>query len=92
MWLASQKTASVEELQTHYLWAQIQGHHAIFRLEERGIEKGQCLMICLERMRWAIVSQTNIGTVSKTTLRKLLRDGDGLHIAMGFPKHFNILN
>ena len=46
----------------HYLRAQSQGYHTIDRLEERDVAR-------------AIVNQTNIGTVSRATLGKLLRDG-----------------
>ena len=60
----------------HYLRAQSQGHHTINRLEERGVERGSARRPFFERMRGAIVNQTNIaiGTVSKPTLGKLLRD------------------
>ena len=59
----------------HYLRAQSQGHHTIDRLEERGVEKGSARRSSLKGRERAIVSQTNIGTVSKATLGKLLRDG-----------------
>ena len=41
-------------------------HHSIDRLKERGVEKGR------ERSAF---NQTNIGTVSRATLERLLRDG-----------------
>ena len=59
----------------HYLRAQIQGHHSIDRLEERGVETGGARRASLKGRERAIVNQTNIGTVSKATLGKLLRDG-----------------
>ena len=59
----------------HYLRAQSQGHHTIDRLEERGVGKGSVRRSSLKGRERAIVSQTNIGTVSKATLGKLLRDG-----------------
>ena len=58
----------------HYLRAQIQGHHTIDRLEERGVERGSARRSSLKGRERAIVNQTNIGTVSKATLGKLLRD------------------
>ena len=59
----------------HYLRAQSQGHHAIDRLEERGMERGSARRSSLKGRERAIVNQTNIGTVSKATLGKLLRGG-----------------
>ena len=65
----------------HYTcWGQSQGHHTIDRLEEREREKRRKRKrstIFLERTdeKRALVNQTNIGTVSRATLGKLLRDG-----------------
>ena len=59
----------------HYLRAQSQGHHTTDRLEERGVERGGAGRSSLKGRERAIVNQTNIGTVSKATLEKLLRDG-----------------
>ena len=59
----------------HYLQAQSQGHHTIDCLEERGIERGTAWQSSLKGQEKAIVSQTNIGTVSKTMLGKVLRYG-----------------
>ena len=59
----------------HYLRAQSQGHHTIDRLEERGVERGSTRRSSLIGRERAIVNQANIGTVSKVTLVKLLRDG-----------------
>ena len=62
----------------HYLVrAQSQGHHAIDRLEQRGVERGSARRSSLKGRERASVSQTNIGTVSKATLGKLVRDGVG---------------
>ena len=58
----------------HYLRAQSQGHHTIDRLEERGVERERARRSSLKGREWIIVSQTNITTVSKETLGKLLRD------------------
>ena len=55
--------------------AQSQGHHIIDRLEERGVKRGSARRSSLKRQERAIISQMNIGTVSKATLRKPLRDG-----------------
>ena len=58
----------------HYLRAQSQGHHTTDRLEERGVERGSVRRSFLKGRERAIVSQTNIGTVSKATSGKLLKD------------------
>ena len=49
----------------HRLRAQSQGHHTIGRPEERGVERGNARRSYLKGRERAIVSQTNIGTVSK---------------------------
>ena len=59
----------------HYLWAQSQGHRTIDHLEERGMERGSTQWSSWKVWERAIVNQMNIGTISKATLRKLLRDG-----------------
>ena len=59
----------------HYLRAQSQGRHTIDRLEERGMERRSARRSSLKEREWAVVCQTNNGTVSKATLGKLLRDG-----------------
>ena len=59
----------------HYLRAQSQGHHTIDRLEEIGVERGNARRSSLKGREMAIVNQTNIGTVSKATMGKLMRDG-----------------
>ena len=59
----------------HYLQEQSQGHHTIDRLEKRGVERGGARRSSVNRRERAIVSQTNIGTVSKATLEKRLRNG-----------------
>ena len=59
----------------HYLRVQNQGHHTFDRLEERGVERGSDRRSYLKGRERAIVSQTNIGTVSKATLGTLLIDG-----------------
>ena len=59
----------------HYQRAQSQRHHTIDRLEERGVERGSVRRSSLKGRERAIVNKTNIGTVSKATLGKLLRDG-----------------
>ena len=43
--------------------------------KERMIEKGSCRRPSLKGRERAIVNPTNIGTVSKATLEKPLRDG-----------------
>ena len=59
----------------HYPRAQSHGHHTMDRLEERGVERGSASRSFLKGRERVIVNQTNIGTVSKATLGKLLRDG-----------------
>ena len=59
----------------HYLRLQSQGHHTIDHLEERGVEIGNARRPSLKWRERAMVNQTNIGTVSKATLGKLLTDG-----------------
>ena len=59
----------------HYLRAPSQGHHTIDHLEERGVESGSARRSSLKGRERAIVNQTNVGTASKATLGKLLRDG-----------------
>ena len=53
----------------HYLRVQSQGYHTIDRLEETGVERGSAKRSLLKGRERAIVSQTNIRTVSN------LRDG-----------------
>ena len=59
----------------HNLRAQSQGHHTIDRMEDRSVERGSTRRSSLKGRERAIVNQTNIGTVLKATLGKLLRDG-----------------
>ena len=58
----------------HYLRAQSQGRQTIDRLEQRGVERGSARRPSLKGRERTIVNQTNIRTVSKATLGKLLRD------------------
>ena len=55
--------------------AQSQGHHTSGRLEERGVERGSARRSSLKGRERVIVNQNNIGTVSKTTLGKILKRG-----------------
>ena len=64
----------------HYLRTQSRGHHTIDRLEEREVERGSARRHSLKGRERAIVSQTNIRTVSKATLERR----DAAH--MGFSK------
>ena len=73
----------------HYLRTQSQGHQTIDRLEERGAERGSARRSSLKGRERATVSQTNIGTVSKATLRKRLRDGGGA--LMGFSERIHTI-
>ena len=58
------------------------------RLEERGVERGSARRSSLKGRERAIINQTNIGTVSKAALEKLLREAH-----MGFSERIHtILN
>ena len=50
-------------------------HHSIYRLKERGVEKGSGRHSTLQGRERSVFNQTNIGTVSRATLGRLLRDG-----------------
>ena len=50
-------------------------HHNIDRLEERGAEKGSGRHSTLRGRERSVFNQANIGTVSRATLGRLLRDG-----------------
>ena len=50
-------------------------HHSIDRLKERGVEKGSGQHSTLQGRERSVFNQTNIGTVSRATLGRLLRDG-----------------
>ena len=72
-WLASRKIWSVEELETLPAGTKPStSHYRSPGRERRG--KRKCWNIFLKGRERAIVNQTNIGTVSKTTLGKLLTE------------------
>ena len=50
-------------------------HHSIDRLKERGVEKGSGRHSTLQGRQRSVFNQTNIGTVSRATLGRLLREG-----------------
>ena len=50
-------------------------HHSIDRLKERGVEKGSGRHSTLQSRERSVFNQANIGTVSRATLGRLLRDG-----------------
>ena len=50
-------------------------HHSIDRLKERGVEKGSGRHSTLQGQERSVFNQANIGTVSRATLGRLLRDG-----------------
>ena len=50
-------------------------HHSIDRLQERGVRKGSGRWLTLKGWDRAIFNQTSIGTISRTTLQRLLKDG-----------------
>ena len=49
-------------------------HHSTDRLKERGVEKGSSRHSTLKGRKQFVFNQTNIGTVSRATLGRLLRD------------------
>ena len=50
-------------------------HHRIDRLKERGVEKGSGQHSTLQSEERSVFNQAKIGTVSRATLGRLLRDG-----------------
>ena len=50
-------------------------HHSIDRLKERGVEKGSGRNSTLQGRQRSVFNRANIGTVSRATLGRLLRDG-----------------
>ena len=50
-------------------------HHSIDHLKERGVEKGSGRHSTLQGRERSVFNQANIGTVSRATLGRLLRDG-----------------
>ena len=50
-------------------------HHITDRLKERGVEKGSGRHSTLQGRERSLFNQANIGTVSRATLGRLLRDG-----------------
>ena len=50
-------------------------HHSTDRLKERGVEKGSGRHSTLQGRERSVFNQTSIGTVSRATLGRLLRDG-----------------
>ena len=50
-------------------------HHTVDRLKERGIRQGSARWSTLRGKNRARMNQTNIGTVSRITLKRLLQDG-----------------
>ena len=50
-------------------------NHSTDRLKERGVEKGSGRHSTFQGRERSVFNQTNIGTVSRATLGRLLRDG-----------------
>ena len=69
-----ERRAEVLRSLRHYLRVQSQGHHIIDRLEERDVDRGSAGRSFMKGRERAIVNQTNLRTVSKATLGKLLRE------------------
>ena len=70
-WLDLERSEVLRNLR-HYLRAQTKD---IIPSEERGVERGSARRSSWKGREKAIVNQTNIGTVLKATLGKVLRDG-----------------
>ena len=49
-------------------------HHGIDRLKDRGVEKGRGRHSTLRGGKQSVFNQTNIGTVARATLVRLLSD------------------
>ena len=52
-------------------------HHSIDPLKERGVEKGSGRHPTLQGRERSVFNQANIGTISRVTLWRVLRDGWG---------------
>ena len=63
----------------HYLPAQSQEYRTIDRLEEKAVERGNVRRSSLKGRKRAIISLTNIGTVSKKTFRETSERRGGAH-------------
>ena len=50
-------------------------HHSTDPVKERSVERGSSRHSTLEGWEWSVFNQTNIGTVSRATLGRLLSDG-----------------
>merc|ERR1712121_308086 len=50
-------------------------HHSVDRLQERGVQKGSGRWLTLGGWDRAITNQTSVLSISRTTLRKLLKNG-----------------
>ena len=50
-------------------------HHSTDRLKKRGVEKGSCRHSTLQGRERSVFNQANIGTVSRATVGRLLRNG-----------------
>ena len=59
----------------NYLNTDKPAHHSIDRLKERGVEKGSSRYSTIQGRERSVFNQTDIGTVSRATLGRLLRDG-----------------
>ena len=59
--------------------------HSIDRLKENGVEKGSGRHSTLQDQERSVFNQANIGTVSRVTLGRLLRDG-AEHVWAFFPR------
>ena len=76
----------LEDLNWHNLRAQCQGHHTINRLEERRRKRQKSKIYLETGSLW--IKNNNIGTVSKATLGKLLRDE--VERIWAFPKRLEL--
>ena len=86
-WLHLGRSEVLRSLRHYIMRAQSQGNHTIDRVEETNREERESAQrpsLRRRSERAIVIYQTNIGTVSRETLRKLLRDGVGA--LMGLPE------
>ena len=70
------KTEVLRELRQTLKARMPPAHHSVERLQERGIERGSGRRSTLRGRERAVVNQTDIGTISVSTLGRLLREGE----------------
>ena len=64
-------------------------HHGIDRLKERGVEKGSGRHSIFQGRERSVFNQANIGTVSRATLGRLLKDGARMGLSERYDAFFS---